>query len=260
MVTSKQDMKQIFEKQLSYQWEIRNTTSNERKEKIKKLADEIDLRTDAIIEAIITDVKKPKFEVYTAEIAATKKSIKKVLNELDQWMEPIYVPANNPANRAQIKYEPKGVCCIFGAWNYPFYLVIHPLVEAIAAGNCCMVKASDITPTISKVVADIVEVVFDPCEIAVIHGDVETANQMLELPFNHIFFTGSTAVGKIVMAAAAKNLSTVTLELGGKSPVILDSETDISRAAKRIAWGKIMNSGQTCIAPDYIYIKGYVKG
>lgn len=255
MKTSNEEIKRIFEKQVQYQWVIRNSTAAQRKEKIQKLSDAINSRIDDIVAAVLEDVRKPAFEVFSAEIVGSKNSIEKALKEIDEWMAPVYVQANNPANKAQIKYEPKGVCCIFGAWNYPFYLVIHPLVEAIAAGNCCMLKASDMTPGVSRIVDEIVKSVFDEQEVAVIHGDIETANELLTLPFNHIFFTGSSNVGKIVMAAAAKHLSTVTLELGGKSPVILDEKTDLKRAASRIAWGKIMNSGQTCIAPDFALIK-----
>ena len=152
------------------------------------------------------------------------------------------------------KYEPKGVCLIISPWNFPFQLCFGPLISAIAAGNTAIVKPSESTPHTSAIIRKIIENLFSENEVAVIEGAVETSTRLLELPFNHIFFTGAPSIGKIVMEAAAKNLASVTLELGGKSPTIIDETANIKTAAKRIMWGKFMNCGQICIAPDYILI------
>jgi aldehyde dehydrogenase (NAD+) len=153
-----------------------------------------------------------------------------------------------------VRYEPKGVCLIIAPWNFPLQLAIGPLVSAIAAGNTAIVKPSEHTPHTSAVVREIVEAVFEPEEVAVVEGAVETASELLKLPFNHIFFTGAPAIGKIVMRAAADHLASVTLELGGKSPTIVDETADLKTAVRRIAWGKFLNSGQICIAPDYLFV------
>ncbi len=153
-----------------------------------------------------------------------------------------------------IHYEPKGVVLIISPWNFPINLTFGPLVSAIAAGNCVILKPSENTPATAAAMGKIIRGLFDESEIALIEGGVETSQELLRLPFNHIFFTGAPSIGKIVMAAAAKNLSSVTLELGGKSPTIVDETANIKVAAKRIAWAKYINNGQICIAPDHIYV------
>ena len=156
--------------------------------------------------------------------------------------------------QAEIRQEPKGVCLIIAPWNYPFQLAIGPLVSALAAGNTAIIKPSELTPHVSEVIKKIVEATFETHEVAVFEGDQHLAGSLLELPFDHIFFTGSPAVGSIVMAAAAKHLASVTLELGGKSPAVVDASADIEKAARDIMWGKLTNNGQTCIAPDYLHV------
>jgi acyl-CoA reductase-like NAD-dependent aldehyde dehydrogenase len=160
---------------------------------------------------------------------------------------------------AKIYPEPLGVVLIIGPWNYPFQLNILPLVGAIAAGNCAIVKPSEIAANTSKVVAELINKTFDPAYIAAVEGGVETSQQLLAEKFDYIFFTGGTNVGRVVMEAAAKNLTPVTLELGGKSPCIVDSDISIENSAKRIVWGKFINAGQTCIAPDYLLVNRAVK-
>lgn len=155
---------------------------------------------------------------------------------------------------SSIVYEPKGVVLIIGPWNYPFQLVIAPLVAAIAAGNCVVIKPSELTPATSHLLAELVAAVFPEDEVAVVEGDHVVAGKLLALPFDHFFFTGSTKVGRIVAEAAAKHLASSTLELGGKSPAVVDDSADLQAAAKRLAWGKFVNAGQTCIAPDYILV------
>jgi aldehyde dehydrogenase (NAD+) len=156
--------------------------------------------------------------------------------------------------QARIRYEPRGVCLIISPWNFPINLTFGPLASAIAAGNTAIIKPSELTPSCSAIMAEIIRDTFDDSEIAVFEGDAAVSTALLELPFDHMFFTGSPAVGKIVMTAAAKHLSSVTLELGGKSPVIVDESADLAKAAKSIMWGKFLNNGQTCVAPDYVYV------
>jgi aldehyde dehydrogenase (NAD+) len=155
---------------------------------------------------------------------------------------------------AEIRPEPRGVCLIIAPWNYPFNLMFSPLVSALAAGNSAILKPSEMTPATSRLIAEIVAETFEPDLVTVIEGDKEVAGRLLELPFDHIFFTGSPQVGKIVMAAAAKNLASVTLELGGKSPTIVGPGADMKKAAGWVAFGRFANAGQTCIAPDHVYV------
>jgi aldehyde dehydrogenase (NAD+) len=161
----------------------------------------------------------------------------------------------NPDDKAQILYEARGVCLILGPWNFPLGLTLGPVAAAVAAGNCCMVKLTDLCPATARVAGTIIREAFDENEVAVFEGDVSVATALLELPFSHIFFTGSTRVGKLVMAAAAKHLSSVTLELGGKSPVIVDEGADIEKIAAQLANAKQFNGGQACICPDYVFIR-----
>jgi aldehyde dehydrogenase (NAD+) len=164
-------------------------------------------------------------------------------------------PSMNPNDTAQIMYEARGVCLILGPWNFPLGLTLGPVAAAVAAGNCCMVKLTDLCPATARVAASIIRDAFDENEVALFEGDVSVATALLELPFSHIFFTGSTRVGKLVMAAAAKHLSSVTLELGGKSPVIVDAGADISKVAAQLANAKQFNGGQACICPDYVFVR-----
>jgi len=163
-------------------------------------------------------------------------------------------PLNMLGTSGKIIYEPKGNTLIISPWNFPFNLTFGPLISAIAAGNTVMIKPSELTPNSSAIISKIISEIFPENEVAVITGGVDTSTELLKLKFDHIFFTGSPRVGKVVMTAAAKHLSSVTLELGGKSPTIVDETANIKRSAKRIAWAKWMNNGQICIAPDYIYV------
>ncbi len=160
---------------------------------------------------------------------------------------------------SKIYYEAKGVVLILAPWNYPFSLLINPLVAAVAAGNCVMARPSEKTPATGNILKSIIEEVFEKNEVCVCVGEIELAEKLLKLPFDHIFFTGSTQVGQKVMEAAAKNLTPVTLELGGKSPVIVDSDVDLADCAQKLFWGKFMNGGQTCVAPDYVFIPEALK-
>ena len=214
---------------------------------------------DKIVAAVQSDLGRAAFEAYF-EIA-TLSEIKLALKQLKKWMKPRRVTTSLdvfPAS-AWVQPEPLGVALIIGPWNYPFQLMMSPLVGAIAAGNCAILKPSEYAPEMSKLVTELVRSTFDRDYIAVVEGDAETSQELLAQKFDHIFFTGGTEIGRIVMQAAAKNLTPVTLELGGKSPCFVDASVRLDYAAKRIAWGKFINAGQTCIAPDYILVDAAVK-
>ncbi|MUG92671.1 aldehyde dehydrogenase family protein [Scytonema sp. UIC 10036] len=231
-----------------------------RVKQLKVLKQAVSENQEAILQALKADLGKPEFEAYGTEIS-TVKEIDRAIKHLKNWAKPQKAPVSLqffPAS-AQIYPEPLGVVLIVGPWNYPFHLLISPLIGAIAAGNCAIIKPSELAPQTSFIVSKIIHKHFDPAYISVVEGGVETSQKLLAEKFDHIFFTGGTAVGKIVMEAAAKNLTPVTLELGGKSPCIVDSETNLEHTATRIAWGKFLNSGQTCIAPDYLLVDRKIK-
>ncbi|MEL6458014.1 MAG: aldehyde dehydrogenase [Cyanobacteria bacterium J06621_15] len=214
-----------------------------------------------ILKALKTDLNKPFAESFTAEIALVVKEIEYAIKYIKSWSKPkksSIIWQMLPAS-AKVYPEPLGVVLVLGAWNYPFQLVIAPLIGAIAAGNCVILKPSEIAVNTSNLIAEIFKKYFDKSYLAVIEGGVETSQQLLAEKFDHIFFTGSIAVGKIVMKAAAEQLTPITLELGGKSPCIVDTEIDIKVAAKRITWGKFFNAGQTCLAPDYLLVDKKIK-
>ncbi|PRS07312.1 aldehyde dehydrogenase family protein [Bacillus halotolerans] len=256
----KDDIQRVFQLQKKQQKVLRASTAEQRKEKLQRFLDSVIAHEEEIIEAIRKDVRKPYHEVKKAEIEGTKKAIRDNMNNLETWMAPKEVGSSLSSDANGIlMYEPKGVTLILGPWNYPFMLTMAPLAASIAAGNSAIVKLSDFTMNTSNIAAKVIRDAFDEKEVAIFEGEVEVATELLDQPFDHIFFTGSTNVGKIVMTAAAKHLASVTLELGGKSPTIIDSEYDLMDAAKKIAVGKFVNAGQTCIGPDYIFIKKDVQ-
>ena len=216
---------------------------------------------DAIIEALQKDLGKPKVESELTEIYQIISEIKYAKANLHKWMrkQKVKTPLSMLGSRSYYMYESKGVCLIISPWNFPFNLTFGPLVSAIAAGNSVIIKPSEMTPHSSALMAKIVSDIFPDDEAIIIEGKVEASTHLLQLPFNHIFFTGSPHVGKIVMTAAAKHLASVTLELGGKSPTIIDKTANLDKAAKRIIWGKYMNAGQICVSPDYIMIDSSIK-
>jgi len=232
-----------------------------RMEQLQRLRQAVMDRRDRITTAIASDLGRPYFEAYAFEVGAIKE-IDYVLKHLAKWAKPkrVSVPLEQKPGKAQIVPEPLGVVLIIGPWNYPVQLVLGPLVAAIAAGNCAVLKPSELAPASSQVVAELMKETFDPDFITVAEGGAEVSQSLLEERFDHIFFTGGTAIGKVVMAAAAKHLTPVTLELGGKSPCIVDADVDLAVAARRILWGKFINAGQTCVAPDYLLVDRRVKG
>jgi aldehyde dehydrogenase (NAD+) len=214
---------------------------------------------DEVLAAVKADLNRSTFEGYF-EIAALSE-IKYAQKHLKEWMQPkkIKTSIEQFPGSAFIQPEPLGVALVIAPWNYPFQLTMSPLVGAIAAGNCAIVKPSELAANTSKVIAKIIRTAFDPEYIAVVEGDAATSQALLAEKFDHIFFTGGTEIGRIVMAAAAKHLTPVTLELGGKSPCIVDAEVNLEVAAKRIVWGKFINAGQICIAPDYLLVDRRIK-
>jgi len=209
-----------------------------------------------IHEAIHADLHKPSMETDATEIFHVLNEIKVASRSLERWTAPqkVDAPFYLPGTRAWIQYEPRGVCLIISPWNYPFSLAAGPLVSALAAGNAVVLKPSEITPTVSALIKRMCDELFEPSIVSVCEGGIKTSQELLALPFDHIFFTGSPTVGKIVMKAAAEHLTSVTLELGGKSPAIVTDTARLEDAAERIAVGKFLNNGQTCIAPDYVLV------
>jgi aldehyde dehydrogenase (NAD+) len=221
----------------------------------------VEAHADEIVAAVKKDTRKPEPEIRVTEVLGVIGNIQRNIDNLDEWMKPVeVVPSQNKNDKARIVHEARGVCLILGPWNFPLGLTFGPLAAAIAAGNCCMVKLTDLCPATASVAAKIIKQAFEERDVALFEGGVDVATALLELPFSHIFFTGSTRVGKLVMAAAAKNLATVTLELGGKSPVIVDDGTDVTTVANDLAAAKQFNGGQACISPDYVFVKEQQKG
>jgi aldehyde dehydrogenase (NAD+) len=250
------DIKRVFALQQAHQWDVKASSADVRKAKLAKLKEAIGAHTDDIIAAVRKDTRKPEGEIRITEVLNILGNIQLNIDNLEDWMKPVEViPTNNPDDKAMIVPEARGVCLILGPWNFPLGLVFGPLAAAVAAGNCCIVKLTDLCPNTAKIAKQIVGEVFEENEVAVFEGDVSVAEALLDLPFNHIFFTGSTRVGKIVMAAAAKHLASVTLELGGKSPVIIDEGADVDAIGAALAGAKQFNGGQACICPDYVFVK-----
>ncbi|GAA0877612.1 aldehyde dehydrogenase family protein [Algoriphagus jejuensis] len=234
----------------------RTSTANERLARLKQLSDWILKNQRSIQTALWEDFKKPEAETDLSEVFPVTSEINHAKKHLKAWMKSTKasMPMAMFGTSSHIQFEPKGCALIISPWNYPFNLTIGPLVSAIAAGCPAILKPSELTPNTSALIAKMVAELFKPEEVAVCLGGIEVSQELLALPFDHIFFTGSPKIGKIIMEKAAKHLASVTLELGGKSPTIVTSTADIADAAKKIAFGKFVNSGQTCIAPDYILV------
>ncbi|MCL4148744.1 UNVERIFIED_CONTAM: hypothetical protein GTU68_017618, partial [Idotea baltica] len=259
---SENSFAELFDKQKTNQFHVGNTSAKERINKLNKLKKALEYTyKQELREALYADFKKPFIETDLTEIYLVIKEIKHAKSHLKSWTkkQKVDTPLALLGSSSWFNYEPKGVCLIISPWNYPINLTFGPLVSAIAAGNTVILKPSEMTPYTSAVMAKIVKELFNENEIALVEGEVEVSQELLKLPFNHIFFTGSPVVGKIVMEAASKNLTSVTLELGGKSPTIIDESANINAAIKNIVWGKYLNNGQTCIAPDYVLIHEFKK-
>lgn len=253
----------IFEQQRAFFNSGATRDLNFRIKKLKQLKSIIKKHEKALSDALYTDMHKPKTEAFLSETGLVYSEISHASKQLKWWARPksSFAPMSLFYSRSKVYYEPKGLTLILGPWNYPFQLIMAPLVASIAAGNCVLVKSTWQTPATSAITKKIIEETFDRGHVDILEiPDEDIIPQLIEPhPFNHIFFTGSIRVGKIIMKAAAEQLCPVTLELGGKSPCIVDETADLKIAAKRIAWGKAFNTGQTCIAPDYILVKASVK-
>ncbi len=254
-------MKATLDKQRSYFLSDATKDYKFRLEQLDKLYNAIKDKEEDILEALEFDLGKSRFEAYTTEIGITLKSIRVARKQLKKWMKKrrVKTPFYLIGAKSYIQAEPLGNVLIIGPYNYPFYLVIEPLIGAIAAGNTVVIKPSEYTSAIEAVIREMMDSTFDDEYIKVFTGDKTIAQKLLEHRFDHIFFTGSTKVGQIVYEAASKHLTPVTLELGGKSPAIIDRSANIKVAARRIVFGKFLNAGQTCIAPDFLYVDATIK-
>ncbi len=258
---SKTRMQEVFDRQAATALRLRSSSADERIAKIRKLRDAVIAHTEDCYRAAYADFKKPPGEVDLAEILPICVEANDAIRKLKKWMKPtrVWPTLLTGGTRSHVQYVPRGRCLIVGPFNYPINLTLAPLVSAVAAGNTAILKPSELTPHMSALIAKIVGEVFSEDEVAIFQGEADVAQALQELPFDHIFFTGSPAIGKLVMAAAAKNLTSVTLELGGKSPTIVDGSANLKLAAKNIMWAKFANSGQTCIAPDHVFVHESVK-
>ncbi|MYN44690.1 aldehyde dehydrogenase family protein [Pseudoduganella sp. FT93W] len=239
----------------------RLSTLAERKARLTRLRDAMMAQRAAFYAAFAADYRKSPAEVEASEFLPVMDEIRHALGSLRRWMKPRghWPTSTMLGTRASVQYQPRGRVLIIAPWNYPLSLCFGPLVSALAAGNTAMIKPSEMTPAVSALMARIIADIFPPEEVALFEGSQPTAQALLDLPFDHIFFTGSPAVGKLVMAAAARHLSSVTLELGGKSPTIVDASANLTLAAETLMWGKFLNNGQTCVAPDHVYVHASVK-
>lgn len=256
-----QSIRRVFDLQRDTSLRLRTSTAEERIAKLKRLRASVLAHRDAIIEAAAKDFRRPELEVEFTELMPVILDISHTCKRLKRWLKPRKVRTTSMmlGTDAWTRYEPRGRCLIIAPWNYPITLTFGPLVPAIASGNAVMIKTSEVAPHFSGVMVKIIREVFTEDEVAIFEGDASVATALLALPFDHMFFTGAPSIGKVVMAAASKHLSSVTLELGGKSPTIIDADADLELAVKTISWGKFINSGQTCIAPDHIYVHASVK-
>ena len=228
---------------------------------LRALRSAIVQREGDILQALKRDLGRPMAEGYTSEIGIVLHEIDFALKNVAAWAKPrkVRTPLMLFPGSSWVYPEPYGCALVIAPWNYPFQLAVSPLIGALAAGNCAVVKPSEAAPHTSRLIADMIGNEFDPGYLAAVEGGVEETKALLEQRFDYIFFTGGTRVGKIVMAAAARHLTPVTLELGGKNPCIVDASADLDKAARRIAWGKFVNAGQTCIAPDFVLAEKSIK-
>ncbi|HRH90593.1 MAG TPA: aldehyde dehydrogenase family protein [Agitococcus sp.] len=256
-----QQIQSVFASQQATAIRWRESTAEQRIVRLKSLREAVLAHRDDFYQAFAKDYRKPSAEVDVTELMPVLDEIRHATGRLKQWMKPEKVKPTSLmlTTSAWIEYQPRGRVLIIAPWNYPLNLCFGPLVSALAAGNTAIIKPSEMMPNVSAVMAKIIQETFTPQEVALFEGSLPTAEALLALPFDHIFFTGSPMVGKVVMAAAAKNLTSVTLELGGKSPTIIDESANLQVAAETLMWGKFLNNGQTCVAPDHIYVHQAVK-
>ncbi|AZQ48581.1 aldehyde dehydrogenase [Bacillus albus] len=251
----------IVNKQKAYFYNGHTRSIEVRKNNLKKLYEGIQRFEEEIFQALKLDLNKSVHESFTTEVGYVLKEISFQLKHISSWSKPkrVRTALTHFGSKGKVVPEPYGVTLIVAPWNYPFQLAIAPLVGALAAGNTIVLKPSELTPNVSKVLTRMLGELFQEELVAVVEGGVEESTALLKEPFDYIFFTGSVGVGKVVMEAAAKQLTPLTLELGGKSPCIVHKDAKIDVTARRIVWGKFLNAGQTCVAPDYMYVHTSVK-
>ncbi len=251
---TKEKIEKIFTLQQKNKFLVGRTNYKERIKKLNSISSWIENHSKEIHEVLHKDLRKSPPETDLSEIFVVQSEIKHAVKHLKSWMKPRKAAKSltflNTASA--IHFVPRGVVLIIAPWNFPFMLTLGPLISAIAAGNSVFVKPSELSPHTSGLINKMISELFPSHEISVFEGDLNVSVELLKKPFDHIFFTGSPAVGKKIMEAASHNLSSITLELGGKSPAIVDATADIKLAGRKLAWGKLLNAGQTCIAPDYV--------
>lgn len=254
-------VREAFESQRETALAWRESTAAERIARLKRLREAVLARREALHDAFLRDYRKSPTEVEASEMLPLMDEMRQAIGRVRRWMRPRRVRPTSLSfdTFSAVEWQPRGRVLIVAPWNYPLSLSFGPLVSALAAGNTAILKPSEMTPAVSSVLAAIVADAFAPNEVALFEGGPATAQALLALPFDHVFFTGSPAIGSAVMAAAAKHLASVTLELGGKSPAIVTASADIERAAQALMWGKFLNAGQTCIAPDHAFVHAAVK-
>ncbi|GAB3791553.1 aldehyde dehydrogenase [Virgibacillus kimchii] len=256
-----EEMEKLVNNQRSFFMNGNTIEYSIRKEKLQLLKKMLKSYETDIYDALKIDLNKSEHETLTTELGLLYTEIDFALKHLQEWMAPekVNAPLTHKGTKNYIFKEPYGVCLIISPWNYPLQLALAPLIGAIAAGNCAIIKPSEYAKATSIILEEMIKETFDPSYITVVQGDKEISQELLRQRFDYIFFTGSTPVGKIIMKEASRHLTPVTLELGGKSPVIVDKDASIQHAAKRIVWGKFTNAGQTCVAPDFLYVHEKVK-
>jgi aldehyde dehydrogenase (NAD+) len=249
-------IEEIFASQRATRTARKSESAADRASRLKRLRDAISSRIAVIEQALHSDLRRAPNGGTSGEIATTLEEIDSAIAQLEQWMAPQAVPTSPQFQGSQtfIQYEPRGVVLLLGAWNFPFALVMSPLIPIIAAGNSVMIKPNELSPATSRVIAEIIRDTFETQDAAVFEGGIEVAERLQQLPFDHVFFTGSPAVGKLVMAAAARHLSSVTLELGGKCPAIVAAGYDLTDAAAKTAGARFNNSGQLCLSVDHAWV------
>lgn len=262
---ARDDIQRAFELQQASKWTAKNSTADERRDKLTRLKNAVVAHAADIDAALNQDLRRPTeafndgFVGGGVELGGVVGDIDVIIANLDEWMKPTEVQGLFRGTKSYLQYEARGQVLLFGPWNFPFLLVVQPLAEIIAAGNVALVKPNELSPHTSALTATIIREVFTEDEVAVFEGGIDTANALLELPVDHVFFTGSPAVGKTVMTAAAKSLASCTLELGGKCPAIIDKTMDLDLVAHQVMIGKMSNAGQICLAPDHVYVERDVR-
>lgn len=255
------DVEKMIEEQRTYFYTGDTKPAAFRIDQLHRLKSAIQSHKTEVIDALKKDLGKSEFEAYATEVGFVLDSISSMAKNLEEWMKPeqVKTPIHLQPSKSFVIREPYGSVLVIGPFNYPFQLVMEPLIGAIIGGNCAVVKPSEATPNVAKAIRTIIEEAFPAYYIRVVEGEREEVTALIHASFDYIFFTGSVNVGKVIMKAASERLTPITLELGGKSPAIVDQTANLDLAAKRIAWGKLMNTGQTCVAPDYICVHESVK-